>query len=170
MEKPISILITSLAMVFVLSTVGCSKKEFVEPYFPSSSTETTAEPASEQPTEDSTEQEVTANSSKYYPTYVLYKEELTSKANVIIQKINSELGSDTNVNASKLVEEKLSELSAIYNQGLSEFVVIMQEQNDEYDEYEYWAAELAEIYNESIDRIYSNCDIADLEQNEDKDY
>jgi hypothetical protein len=85
----------------------------------------------------------------------------------------SELAEETANNSSsanELVKEKTSELSVIYNEGLGEMVKIMENNQTSYDEYEYWANELLDIYESETDNLYDSADIYNSDDDEDLDY
>ncbi len=175
MRKALIFLASALAFVLVFTAVGCSNKQFEEPIFipKSDVAEQSDSSSSEQTDNEDIQQTTTPNSSSYYSVYNDYKEELSSKTNLLIQQLMSELSSSDNQYDSKaadLIDKSKSELSVIYNQGLSELILVMQEKKTDYSEYDYWAEKLSDEYNSDINRIQSICQAENLGENEDIDY
>lgn len=102
---------------------------------------------------------ITENTERFKNVYNEYAENLRSKTPVLINEFyveavyNAENGMDND----SLEHEKETELLMIFNEGLAEFVNIMNSSEASYSEYDYWENKLKAIYEEQVEELKSNC-------------
>jgi hypothetical protein len=165
-----AIIAASFASVLLLSGCNDANKPAQSSYTQQTTAQASAASAETEPATTSVVfSTTTANTAEYKAVYDDYCEELISKANVLASELAEETANNSS-SANELVKEKTSELSVIYNEGLGEMVKIMENNQTSYDEYEYWANELLDIYESETDNLYDSADIYNSDDDEDLDY
>lgn len=165
---------TVVAVCAVLSAVlsgcisGASSSESTPPYIKVQAT-TSVNELIDDYLQSETEPPTTPFTPQYKDIYDEFSEALMSKTAVLVSEIKS---AADNESVLYLIEEKENELLQILNEGLAEFLKVLNSSDDAtYVEYEYWSARLEAVYEDELSSLESNFDyLEDPYNNDDIDY
>lgn len=176
MRNMCKVLAALIAVLTVLSAFsGCSAQSRPSEVY--TTAEGTQTPSTEEPTEaesiadDSAATEsnaesesgdseiITDNTERFQSVYDEYAENLRSKTPVLINEYYAEAvyNAENGMDNDSLEHEKETELLMIFNEGLAEFVKIMNSSEASYSEYDYWESKLKAIYEEQVEELKSSC-------------
>lgn len=173
MCKVLAALIAVLTVLSVFS--GCSAQSSANEVYttaevtqalsteePTAAESTTAESITDESkaeSESRVSEMITENTERFKNVYNEYAENLRSKTPVLINEFYAEAvyNAENGMDNDSLEHEKETELLMIFNEGLAEFVKIMNSSEASYSEYDYWENKLKAIYEEQVEELKSSC-------------
>lgn len=160
-----------LSAILIIATAGCStslvddNEDIEVPTFKPKATQATTEPTTIVATSEPANLTgtTTPNTSRFENTFYEYSEDLCSLTPTLIEDYYSEiyaLSFEEDVEPYSLIKEKENQLFRVFNEGLSEFVKIMNETDSDYNEYDYWESKLQDVYDQQLSILEDGCSTA----------
>ncbi len=166
MQHKIKLVATLITVIAAVTTItGCSIKNntTTESYIPFTTVTATTETVDSHNTATYETEDIlsttTVNTEQFQKIYDEYIETLRSKTPVLIEEFKSEsiYNAENGLDNESLAHDKESQLTLIFNEGLAEFVKIVNSNNASPDEYNYWEGKLNAVYNEQVEELNKNC-------------